>query len=252
MKTGIIIYAFHLAGELHRLLSHVLNETDAQVYLFRHSQVPLVMTVCEQFAADMRVHYYPYGENRGLARSVNDGLLDGYMRDGMDVMLTCNDDVQPSPGDIEKLARAAMENPEAYLVEGWGKCGGRDEWIDLSCGVITRRALEVIGCHDENFFPAYFEDVDFHLRAWKLGMKRLRVQETHFVHAGSASLSSVEQERHNRQFIANRDYFMRKWGTQDAEQSFPTPFNQPGLSWYIAPESRHNPYPGFNREDLQS
>lgn len=250
MKIGIITYAFMLAGDLHRLLSHVLNETDAQVYLFLHSQNGLVVKTCEDFACDMRVHYYPYGVNRGLGRSCNEALIDGYGRDGMDVMMTANDDLIPAAGDIECIARAAVENREYYTVTGMGVVGGRNEDVGISLGAINPIALETIGYYDPNFFPAYYEDVDYERRAMLAGLRRLSLPDTHIVHSGSSSLPHVPKDTHDAQFKANQDYYARKWGGEMGQETYSIPFNNDHFTLKISAENVLNPYPGYNREDM--
>ena len=253
MRIGVITYAFHLAEPLDALLKHILVETDARLYLFLHSQDSGVRAVCESWTRPLafqwqdRVCYYPYGVNRGLALSVNDALIDGYERDGCDVMITMNDDCMPRPGDLERIAALAIARPDAYLVEGYGRVGAREEALDTACAAITKRAIEVIGYFDENCYPAYYEDCDYHRRALLAGLPRLVATDTCITHQGSASLKTVSEEQHHRQFLALRAYYIQKWGRDKLQEDYTVPFNDPKYGLKIEAADRHNPYPEYAR-----
>lgn len=254
MKIGIIVYAFMLAEPLDKLLHVLLRYSSAQIYLFRHSQYAPVVHICEEYCCiNNRIHYFPYGENRGLALSVNDGLIQGY-GDGCDVMLTCNDDVLPAPGDIEKIARAACANRDQYKVEGMGiemRTGQRGP-LDWALAAINPIALETIGYFDENFFPAYYDDTDYALRARRAGLQSLVVPDTQLQHAGSGSLERVDQNTHDDQFERNQAYYIRKWGGEKGHELFEFPFNNRAFGLRIAEHNRHTPYPGYDRVERKA
>lgn len=252
MTLGIITYAFRLAEPLDRLLEHILVETEAHLYLFLHSQDAEVRRVCDSWTHPFmiqwqpRIHYYPYGENRGLAKSCNEALIQGYA-DGCDVMMTVNDDVLPRPGDIERIANEALRFPYAYMVDAYGKVGDRIEPLELSCAAINRVALDVIGCFDENFTPAYYEDVDWQRRARLAGLVKRTAFDTFVTHTGSASVATVPENEHNENFRRNRSYYIAKWGGEMAHERWDWPFNNPALGLKIEPGRRHVPYPELSR-----
>jgi hypothetical protein len=47
----------------------------------------------------------------------------------------------------------------------------------------------------------------------------------------------------------NRAYYTRKWGGAASQELFTHPFNDRRFSFYIDPQARDAPYPGFNRSD---
>lgn len=253
MKIGVIVYAFNLVEPLDALLFRLLIDDIRQhVYLFLHSQNPGVVAVCEKYAHHPNVHYYDYGTNRGLARSANEGFIDGYQRDGMDVMLTCNDDVLPGAGDIWKIAIAAKEHRECWLVDGHGLYRDREEAIGISCAAINPIAFETIGYFDENFIPAYYEDTDYFRRVRLAGMKQFTVQDTCIRHVGSLSLATVHPDVHNQQFLRIAQYYVKKWGGDYGHELFDRPFNDPQFDLNIRLEDRHLPYPGYNTRTLEA
>lgn len=248
MRVGIIIYAFMMVEPLDNLLAHVLKGSYS-VYLFRHSENSDVKAVCEKYANYSNVNYYPYGVNRGLARSVNEGLIDGYQRDKCDVMITANDDILPGEGDIDKIATAAYHNRDRYLVEGMGIINSQMGVVEWALAAINPIALEKVGYFDENFFPAYYEDVDYRYRGRLAGLKTMVVEDTHIRHIGSASVSFVDADQHEDEFMRNQAHYLRKWGGEKGHENFIHPFNDPAASAYIAAENRHTPYPGHDRTD---
>lgn len=252
MNIGVILYAYHLVDPLDGVLTHLLNETDARIYLFLHSSVPDVVAVCMRHAmTSPRVRFYDYGYNRGLSLSVNDALIQGYGEDGCDAMITCNDDVTLRRGDIERLADAAAFNPNAYLVEAFGNVNGREEGINTACAVITKKAIETLGYFDQNFWPAYWEDVDYNRRGKLAGLEKVTARDTYVRHVGSASLRYVPDMQHHRQFLGNRFYYIQKWVGARDEESAVHPFNNPDFSPTISAEARFDPYPGHGRNNIQ-
>lgn len=247
MKIGIITYAYRLAQPLDNLLTHILNESlDYHVYLFLHSTQPDVVAVCEKYQHCPRVTYHPYGFNRGLALSVNDGLIEGYA-DGCDVMMSANDDMIPGQGDIAKIAFAAGDHyPKCYFVSG-SKWDGSDA-EECLCA-ITKYGLEQIGYFDENCFPAYFEDTDWHWRARLAGLRRYQVTGTNIRHAGSTSIRTIPAWLHNERFSRVQRYFIEKWGGDEHHPCYERPFNDPRYDLKITAENRHNPYPEHQRRD---
>ncbi|KAF8289548.1 hypothetical protein TcBrA4_0136340 [Trypanosoma cruzi] len=54
--------------------------------------------------------------------------------------------------------------------------------------MLTRLAISTVGYFDENFYPAYVEDVGYSLRLRLLGFQERNVLYGKFVHRGSSSI----------------------------------------------------------------
>lgn len=254
MKIIINVVAYALANDLRELYSSCAGR-DIFFNIFLHSQFPDVVETCEELAQRPHVSYYPYGYNRGLARSWNDGLiLSSEM--GADVCMIANDDALAASGDVHKLAQAAFTNPDKYMVSGMG--------LDMSTGVhkdmlfslcaINPIALEIIGYFDQNFFPIYWEDIDWYYRARLAGLERMCVMDTNLMHIGSKSrwTNAANNAQHEITFPRNRAYYGRKWGCADqGGETYRVPFNDNRFGLKIAAEDRECPYPGYNREDTE-
>lgn len=105
-----------------------------------------------------------------------------------------------------------------------------DEHPHFSCFALTRKTVKDLeawekkhkrsepypGLFDENFVGAYMEDLDYHQRLLRAGMKAAKTSSAWFYHYGSRTIKcDPELERTNLiTHQQNRDYFAKKWGYQ--------------------------------------
>lgn len=101
---------------------------------------------------------------------------------------------------------------------------------DFSCFLISKE------CHqrfrfDENFIPAFCEDLDYHRTLMLAGEgKRIFSINLPYLHLSSQTLKHVDPHRrqHIEQTINNisRAYYARKWGGSVNQEKFYAPFGQ--------------------------
>src|SRR5690606_2607417 len=134
--------------------------------VFSHASLRSKQHELEQLAQRPNVQLFNYRHNRGLAKSWNEGILAGFAQGGQ-VVLVVNEDLVFSAGDLTRLADAAHERQDSFLVMGrcWHEREQRWEASEYGCFAFNRLALERLGCFDENFFPVYCEDSDYRRRA---------------------------------------------------------------------------------------
>ena len=182
-------------------------------------------------------------------RPVNLGCAGGWnwiLRNHMtDWVFLVGSDMQFKAGDLNRIAgyydRHKHDSPPIGKVDtnyGWHANG------------ITRAGLEAMGYLDENFYPAYVEDVDYdyrHFLARKLG--RLSYpDEGHcqiFAHHNGSATSRFLQEKYpekyqrlSKAFQRNVEYGIRKWGGAQGHELYTHPFNNPTLDirdWTLEP-----------------
>jgi O-antigen biosynthesis protein len=120
----------------------------------------------------------------------------------------------PTPSDI----KAVLAPPESLEVEA----------PDFSCFLIKRETIRSIGYFDESFYPAYFEDNDYHYRIKLSGGHAYRYNQAIYFHYGSRTIKAGQQikDKANLGYTINRDYFIRKWGGEPGKEIFKTPFNK--------------------------
>jgi GT2 family glycosyltransferase len=99
---------------------------------------------------------------------------------------------------------------------------------DFSCFMISKECVEKIGYFDENFWPAYFEDNDYHYRIKLAGFKAIKTTRSVYFHFGSQTIKNDEKTRviSNRNYLKNQKYFEKKWGGLPGKETYKTPFGK--------------------------
>lgn len=140
-------------------------------------------------------------------------------RSSPDWVVISNDDVEFAPDMLEKLVRAAETSEAEYLFPG--SAGS------MFCVFLLKQSgYTKIGPFDENFYPAYFEDNDYHRRMKLLNIHELQVPDAGYLHVGSAylkSLSPSEMQQHHSNFRRNQNYYVHKWGGPPGHESLTQP-----------------------------
>lgn len=138
--------------------------------------------------------------------------------------------------DIDQFMK--LENPGDVEFDTRPITNWREEGPDFSCFMIKRDFVEKYGYFDENFYPAYCEDQDMHVRIIKGGGHAKRLTIAPYYHFGSQTLvnnreiaGAVGQGHGN-----NKAYYRQKWGNDHPEvldgYGYKTPYNMPGSIKY--------------------
>ena len=136
-------------------------------------------------------------------------------------ILIPGNDIKFSPGDLEKIYNAHVESPDSFIfVEGF------------ACFGITPHVIETVGLFDENIYPAYYEDNDYHHRIKLLELTPIHVN-TNVIHQnGSQTIRSniVYNNANGQTFPQNMKYYADKWGenaprSHDFNLMYKHPFN---------------------------
>lgn len=257
MKIAIILTLYALTEEP-RLLFERANAENVTWHLFQNSGNEAVSEMCYQLAMQhgyKRVPHYYNPSNPGLAHAWNTGLGLAY-DSGADVVMIANDDAIPEPGIVQKIAYTAFNNPDAYLVmcRMLDKPSGHIVNSQFGLCAINPIALETIGYFDQNFFPVYWEDIDYYRRASLAGLETHLIEDIGVTHLGSSTIKAVRAlARQNAEtYRRNHEYYGRKWGSVViGNEKYATPFNDPALGLKIEAGDRHAPYPGYDRTDRE-
>lgn len=155
-----------------------------------------------------------------------------------DWWLIANNDIQFTPGDLTRMDEAIQRGEVGCY---YGNHGA--SWFG-----VTKAAIQAVGLFDENFFPAYLEDCDWSCRADLLGVNRTTVQECRSIHGdakstGSCTIMSDQavRDKNHRTHGRNFEYYRRKWGGINGQETFKTPFNEPNWPiqhWMFDPDFR--------------
>ncbi len=155
------------------------NDTELDRHCLRHLVEAAANWPADFFAAKM-INYHQ--------RHLLDGAGEGFLRGGAGYRL----------GTLE-----ADDDNYGHSRQVFGACGG--------AALYRRQVLEEVGLFDPDFF-AYLEDVDWNLRAARLGKVCRYVAEARVYHIGSATTGSkinaftVRLSTRNSLFVLARNY----------------------------------------------
>ncbi len=215
----------------------------------QHAHVPFRITLLDDASTDMRtqlfadipgLRYHRHPENMHFLRSCNAGfaLCDSPF------LLLLNNDAQLMPGALDRLFAAISDGKDiaavgpkilypngrlqesggAVMPDGAAKMVGvgddpaepcynyaRDvDYISGAC-LLLRRDDVGAQLFDEQFAPAYCEDVDLCLRLRAAGRRVLYVPEAVVVHHLSVSTAKGSEARRLRMITANQQKLHHKW-----------------------------------------
>ncbi len=247
MKISMITVAYGALTE-EMIQSALVSDNEVELIIFTHSDNERISRLIHKLEGG-QIRLKDYRQNRGLAKSWNEGIV---MSEDADVTIIFNDDITFSPGDVDLIAKASVENPHNFIVTcaGWNEVHqARMELHGLACFGIQKIAIDTVGYFDENFWPAYFEDNDFWRRCTLAGLSHVNCSGTSVTHKGSQAIRSSLRLRlqNEKTFRANEQYYFSKWGDGPRKETFLTPFNDPGLGLFISKESAEFPYGNYDR-----
>jgi hypothetical protein len=205
------------------LLDQMLDSIDCPV-----QQVVIIDNGCGYFAGGRDAHIVNLPHNIGVAAAWNLGMK---VTPWADWWFIVNSDITFGEGDLARLAeRVNPGEAEIYYMHG------------MSAFALTRHALADVGWFDENFHPAYDEDIDWQRRARILGINEVNLGLTGSGgHVGSATIMSDPQlrARNGITHAANDAYYVRKWGgRKSGGEQFMLPFDRGSHvgEWRLEPE----------------
>lgn len=158
----------------------------------------------------------PY--QRSLAVCWNDGIK-AFWRAGRTEVLVINNDVELIPETYQILRGIQRPFVTGVGVNDRAQLSSRIELNfsphpDFSCFMIKRDVTDRVGWFDESYFPAYFEDNDYHVRMHRAGIEAVSV-DVPFYHEGSGTLkqaSDKDRKIIERGFAKNKAKFRETYG----------------------------------------
>jgi GT2 family glycosyltransferase len=184
-----------------------------------------------------RVNFIRNNANRGLAAAINHA----FAATATDYVLVLNPDLRVLPGAVSYLETWMDRHPDAGAIGGYvnekylprrlPSVGslvlenvGAHARVDANSSsepvvaeqpagaalMIRRQAYNAIGGFDEQFFPAWYEDVDFCRRLESAGWKLYFAPQAKFVHEGGYSANALGPADFAAAYYRNQLRYARK------------------------------------------
>jgi len=214
------------------LLLEALNSIDQQLQYFDkiliidngHQDImPAIQHL--KLVTKNKLDFHESEANLGVSGSWNFGI--NKYRDS-DFVLFLNDDVVIGINQLKEVHEKLLNVKPFWLATG--NCLWSMFTMSKPC---WEYFLEHEGhVFDEKFFPAYYEDNDFHYR---LVMVLTNLYGSKDLHVGSAemnptlfrnSMTIKKDSSINTGFNKNAQYFKQKWGGTPGHEKFTRPFNK--------------------------
>ncbi len=166
-----------------------------------------------------KTHFAIHGEGNNVALSHAWNAMIGSC-DNADHIIIANDDIRFFPDTLEKLVAGDKE----FVYPAGARAGN-----SFSLFKINRAMWLDVGPFDANFFPAYFEDNDFHYRMKLKGYDIWPLVDCEYDHVGSATVNRInnpeEVEARHNYFRLNDMYYRYKWGGKPGAEIYTEAFN---------------------------
>ena len=153
------------------MLEDLIFSTNADTYLiFTHSNNQDTLDIIESIKADPayknKIIVKDYRKNRGLAKSWNEGINWG-IKNEYNVIIVSNDDILfYTKDDYYRFVKEIYEIQKSNI--GVLKLRGHNNKLkrfvsDHGFAIfgVNINAFQKVGGFDENYIPAYFEDLDY-------------------------------------------------------------------------------------------
>ena len=209
-------------------------------------ELDIIVSKKHPYIKNMKVYHMPY--NLGCADGWNT-IIKSFLFSPYWVII--NDDVSFMPGFLEELYECAENNKDAGFIHGkpclltkLSHFGSYDMFL------IRDWVVKDYGLFDVNYYPAYFEDLDYMMRLFNKPIKIINKLEHGYLHGDTCDYNisgSNTQKASNDLYIRmvnskykNLDYFVKKWNIYP-EFITPTnyasvykyPFNNPNNSLFF-------------------
>jgi len=154
--------------------------------------------------------------NIGVAGSWNQ-LIRIAVNKGYTEFIILNDDVilKTPVAELEAIIESGSENT-------FHVCRPFYNW---SAFILRKKIVEKVGFFDTKFEKCFFEDNDYHYRMKLAGVEiryedKLNPDNDTYVNSGSTQVNPLLGD-----YVANKAYYIQKWGGEPTQETYKTPFN---------------------------
>lgn len=160
----------------------------------------------------------------GVAGAWNYGLSYLYNTMGAERILVVNQDVILRQDTYETLLREEADFVTAVSTNERSALGtqtdtyryySRRSHPDFSCFLVSKNCYSRVGPFDEDFYPAWFEDNDYHIRAARAGIELYCIDLPFYHYAAGTMKNASEYDKahyYGPGFLRSKKRFHEKWG----------------------------------------
>lgn len=171
---------------------------------------------------DLHVHRDPNGHNLGVARGWNVGIRQGLADPTCDYIVLMSASMRFGP-ELHTTWRRQMET-------FWGETVIEADGHSWHLIAFHRRVFDTIGLFDENFYPAYFEAIDF---GYRMRMRQMEYGWRHvWVNALSAAVGHGLHTGVSCPAPPLLNYYREKWGGDKGEERFVMPYGAQPMGYF--------------------
>jgi GT2 family glycosyltransferase len=224
---------------------------DSQIILIDNNSIDETKEEASKMESEL-FHYHRSSndERWGFQRSVNFGVCYG-LEHGAEFILVLNNDIVLHPeviwrlverfekGDVGMVTcmdvRGEMHEKGIAPVDIKNINAVEKEIVDeapnpnFSAFCVSKDCWEFVGEFDELFYPAYFEDNDYHRRMFLSQVNAIVLPAAMFYHYGSRTQNEGDITGPivpGPLFENIRAEYVKKWGGKPGEETFLTPYNE--------------------------
>lgn len=192
----------------------VKKENQEATCLFRNEGVAYAWNMIIEYALQIKIFSYILiaGNDTLLHKNCIDELVK--TAEKTNAMIVTATNCSPGSKNYKVIDRIKIPQPEKHT-----PCP------DFSCFLIRTKDILKLkelergkefhpGMFDTNFYPAYFEDNDYHQRLKITNLKAIKTNKAIYYHFGSQTKNQNPeiQELVSETYLENERYYCRKWG----------------------------------------
>jgi len=256
MKIGLVTIAYTPGGYTTKQLDSILpySKHNITTYLYLHNgRSQELIEECEKLTEKYYIEYYPFGFNRGISLAANEVIHDTFDIKNRDILIGVGQDIFfNSPTAFDNWIEKAKPYIDTYCYIG-SKTKEEDTAPHGAC-ITTPLCWKTMGCIDENFFPAQYEEIDSQRRLSFLFRDKpfkidIVTDSTHDSMLSRRNDMSLNIQQNYITYPLCRSYYIDKWGGDIGSEQYIHPFNDESIGYYIPWENHSNPYGKYDRQD---
>ena len=255
IKLSIVITYIDLSNYVIDLIETIKTKYSYHIYLIDNNSTEETKNKLKHFKDSSCITIIENQSNIGCASSWNQGIVRAKSDFNVEYVAILNNDILLHPDCLDNMIKVIEEN-QIPLVSGFDVCKECVTPLDVlklpipnnlfvvdapqfSCYTVSVKLLEKLrdldhrheeyfGLFDQKFYPAYFEDNDFHYRIKLAKMRCVCTNSALYYHYGSRTVKEHEEvgNVNKHYFLQNKQRYAEKWGGKPGSEKYKTPFNE--------------------------